>query len=153
MPITDILERIPQFGRPMQKDKQPEPNDPIEARRAQDVRVDMGTLQDAVETLNTFGAPAIPSLIVRNSPTGSIGEFGDPTGNSYYVLVDHELGYTPNRYLTTWQSSGWEVKPFPYRWIGDEPLLWTDTTVAFRWPISDMWSLGDRFFRVVLFRE
>ncbi|MCP5059024.1 MAG: hypothetical protein GY937_20155 [bacterium] len=158
MAITDIISRVPSFGRSFVRDNVPRHDDPIEARRHGDLREDLSAMQQAVDTVNNLGMPAAPSFqfIMHTDGTGT-GETDE-----YYKSITHDLGFTPTRWAFVWDNEypksvstigngrllGWPI-PHGSLGAGDPDNLWTDSTVAFKY-LAD--GQHQRTVRIVLFR-
>lgn len=135
--VTDIVSRVPGFGRSFRSDKMPRHQNPVEAQRHEDLRVDIASLQEAIDSINALGMPAAPSFLLAMDAATADGDAG---GGAYYKKLRHDLGFAPNRFLVLAQAnfpgitSNDQIQgyPIPYRLAGSDPL-WTDTEVAFRY--------------------
>jgi len=96
--VTDIVSRVPGFGKSLRRDRQQRPDNPVEAARHEDLRVDIGDVQDAISLVNAAGCPATPSFEITLSQTaGTAITTGIP--DRYFQTIRHDLGFVPNRFI------------------------------------------------------
>jgi len=147
LPITQITSRVSQFGTPMGADRVTRPKDPIESKRHEDLRVDLDALQQAIELVNAYGAPAFPSYVLK------AGQFDGTVSGWKYKKIEHNLGFTPDRWiLSDANSPGWGDIFALKGTFGGTTFSWSDVAVYMAWPDGGTFDTAGGHVRLTFFR-
>jgi hypothetical protein len=151
LPITDLISRVQQFGQPMAKDRVARHENPKEQRRHDELRQDIKALQDAIAVVNSLGTPAAPSYVLRH-----IDRDGDLDNGHHYRKVDHELGFTPDRWMVLDINGPGQGQIYAYRNSTPDTqgrtFIWDESTAYLAWINGGLFADDEREARIVFFR-
>jgi hypothetical protein len=132
----------------MSQDKMPKHKDSVESRRHEDIRTDLATLQQAVEAVNSYGMPSAPTFVIKQ-----IDKQGPNEGGNWYITINHNLGYVPDRWTILDINGPGAGDLFALRKVtATENFAWTDKIAYIAFEENGKFDHAQRQARLVFFK-